>query len=127
MPPTRRPGTASQIMTHAGQGCAITRRLLLPRQRYDEGVAAARRGDERSRYGDPTDPAYMMGPLISERQRERVLGYIETGVDEGATVARRRRRPSTCPKGYFVEPTVLVDVDPPRRSRRRRSSARCSS
>ena len=53
-----------------------------------------------------------MGPLISERQRERVLGYIRTGVDEGATVALGGGVPEHLPVGFFVEPTVLTDVDP---------------
>ncbi len=53
-----------------------------------------------------------MGPLISDRQRERVLGYIQNGVDEGATVALGGGVPAHLPVGYYVEPTVLVDVDP---------------
>jgi aldehyde dehydrogenase (NAD+) len=63
-------------------------------------------------YGDPTDPAHLMGPLISARQRERVLGYIETGKAEGATVALGGGVPAHLPTGFYVEPTVLVDVDP---------------
>ena len=104
--------TAFQIMTHAGQGCAITTRLLLPRERFDEGLAALVETMGALTYGDPSDPSNLMGPLISARQRERVLGYIATGVAEGATVALGGGIPADLPVGYYVEPTVLVDVDP---------------
>ena len=62
-------------------------------------------------YGDPQRPDVMMGPLISEKQRNRVLGYIETGVREGATLAVGGGRPPDQPKGFFVEPTMFTDVD----------------
>jgi aldehyde dehydrogenase (NAD+) len=52
-----------------------------------------------------------MGPLISAKQRDRVLGYIKKGVDEGATLAMGGGRPEQFPKGYFVEPTLFTDVD----------------
>jgi aldehyde dehydrogenase (NAD+) len=104
--------TAFQITTHAGQGCAITSRLVLPRSRYDEGVEAVIAAIRSLPYGDPTDPSHLMGPLINARQRDRVLGYIDTGVAEGATVALGGGRPEHLPVGYYVEPTVLVDVDP---------------
>jgi len=104
--------TAFQVMTHAGQGCAITTRLVLPRARLDEGIEAAVAMMAALSYGDPNDSSNMMGPLISERQRERVLGYIETGRSEGATVATGGGIPAHLPVGWFVEPTVLVDVDP---------------
>jgi aldehyde dehydrogenase (NAD+) len=104
--------TAFQIMTHAGQGCAITTRLLLPRPRFEEGVAALVDTMQALSYGDPNDEANMMGPLISARQRDRVLGYIAQGVQEGARVVLGGGRPSHLPTGWYVEPTVLVDVDP---------------
>ena len=103
---------AFQLMTHAGQGCAITTRLVLPRSRMDEGIEAAVAVMAAVGYGDPTDPANLMGPLISERQRQRVLGYIATGVSEGARVAMGGGIPAHLPVGYYVEPTVLVNVDP---------------
>ncbi len=104
--------TAFQVMTHAGQGCAITTRLVVPRSRFDEAVDAAVAMMQALTYGDPTDPSNMMGPLISQRQRERVLGYVETGRREGATVALGGGIPADLPVGWFVEPTVLVDVAP---------------
>jgi aldehyde dehydrogenase (NAD+) len=101
-----------QIMTHAGQGCAITSRLVLPRERFDEGVEAVVETMRTIPYGDPTEQANIMGPVISARQRERVLGYVATGIAEGATVALGGGRPEHLERGYFVEPTVLVDVEP---------------
>jgi len=105
-------GVAFQITTHAGQGCAITSRLVLPRARFQEGVEAVVEAMAAMPYGDPSDPGVMMGPLISDRQRRRVLGYIETGVAEGAHVALGGGVPAHLDRGFFVEPTVLVDVDP---------------
>ena len=104
--------TAMQIMTHAGQGCAITTRLVLPRSRHDEGVERLIETMASLTYGDPRDPAHLMGPLISERQRQRVLGYVATGLAEGATVALGGGVPAHLPVGYYVEPTVLTGVDP---------------
>ena len=104
--------TAVQVMTHAGQGCAITTRLVLPRAAFDKGVDALVETMGAMPYGDPTDPSHLMGPLISSRQRERVLGYIDKGIEEGATVALGGGVPAHLPVGYYVEPTVLVDVDP---------------
>jgi aldehyde dehydrogenase (NAD+) len=104
-------GSAMQIITHAGQGCAITTRLLLPRARYDEGVEALVEMVRGISYGDPLDPSHFMGPLIREGQRQRVLGYIQTAVEEGARVALGGGIPAHLPVGYYVEPTVLVDVD----------------
>ncbi|HEX3842490.1 MAG TPA: aldehyde dehydrogenase [Acidimicrobiales bacterium] len=103
-------GVAFQITTHAGQGCAVTSRLLLPRSRFDEGLEAVVQAVGAMSYGDPTDPSTMMGPLVSERQRQRVLGYIETGVAEGAEVALGGGIPSHLPRGFYVQPTVLVNV-----------------
>ena len=103
--------TCLQVMIHAGQGCAITTRLLVPRSRYDEAVEAAIATMSSIPYGDPSDPAHLMGPLISERQRGRVLGYVQTAVDEGATVALGGGVPASLPDGYYFEPTLLTHVD----------------
>jgi aldehyde dehydrogenase (NAD+) len=101
---------AFQITTHAGQGCAILTRLLLPRARYDEGVEALVAALRNWPIGAPTDPSVLMGPLISEHQRQRVLAYINRGVAEGARVALGGGIPGNQPLGWFVEPTVLADV-----------------
>jgi aldehyde dehydrogenase (NAD+) len=100
------------VCMHAGQGCAILTRLLLPRSRYDEGLEIVKASFEGVAYGDPTDMANSMGPLINARQRDRVLGYIETGRSEGGRVLVGGGRPAHLSKGWFVEPTLIVDVDP---------------
>jgi aldehyde dehydrogenase (NAD+) len=99
------------VCSHAGQGCAIPTRMLLPSSRYDEGVELLTAMMGRVPYGDPQRPDVMMGPLISEKQRSRVLGYIERGVAEGATLALGGGRPEDQPRGWFVEPTLFTDVD----------------
>jgi aldehyde dehydrogenase (NAD+) len=99
------------VCAHAGQGCAIPTRMLLPRSRYEEGVEHVRNVLASAPYGDPQRPDVMMGPLISAKQRERVLGYIEKGVEEGATLALGGKVPDDQPTGWFVEPTLFTDVD----------------
>jgi aldehyde dehydrogenase (NAD+) len=99
------------VCSHAGQGCAIPTRMLLPRSRYDEGVEQLLAMLGGVPYGDPQRPDVLMGPLISEKQRGRVLGYIERGVDEGATLALGGGRPDDQPRGWFVEPTLFTEVD----------------
>ena len=96
---------------HAGQGCAIQTRMLLPRSRYDEGVEILKATLSSVAYGDPQRPDVLMGPLISAKQRERVLGYIQKGIAEGATLAVGGKQPAAHPKGWYVEPTLFTDVD----------------
>ncbi len=100
------------ICTHAGQGCAITTRLLLPRSRYAEGLALAKASFEKLAYGDPTNPAHLMGPVVSRRQHERVLAYIEKGKREGARLVTGGGVPKHLKKGFYIEPTLFADVDP---------------
>jgi acyl-CoA reductase-like NAD-dependent aldehyde dehydrogenase len=98
--------------THAGQGCAIPTRMLLPRSRYDEGVEYLRTMYEHVPVGDPQDPGTVTGPVISATQRARVLGYIQRGIDEGARMlVGGLERPEGLERGYFVRPTLFVDVD----------------
>jgi aldehyde dehydrogenase (NAD+) len=99
------------VCAHAGQGCAIPTRMLLPRSRYDEGVEHVTQYLGGAPYGDPQRPDVMMGPLISARQRERVLGYIRTGIDEGAELVLGGGRPEHLPTGFYVEPTLFTGVD----------------
>jgi len=107
---TRLPGGAMVCM-HGGQGCAMPTRMLLPRSRYDEGIEILAEAFRNVPYGDPTDPGNIQGPQISAKQRERVLGYIETGVKEGARLVVGGGRPAHLDKGWFVEPTLFADVD----------------
>ena len=99
------------VCYHAGQGCAIPTRMLLPRSRYEEGVELLKGALANVPYGDPQSDQNMMGPLISAKQRDRVLGYIEKGKAEGATVELGGGRPAHLPKGYYVEPTLFSGVD----------------
>jgi aldehyde dehydrogenase (NAD+) len=100
------------VCTHAGQGCALTTRLLLPRSRYDEGVARVKAVFESVPYGDPMDRHHLQGPQVSARQRERVLAYVQKGIQEGACLVTGGGVPAHLPRGYYVEPTVFCDVDP---------------
>jgi aldehyde dehydrogenase (NAD+) len=102
---------ALTVCTHAGQGCAMPTRMLVPRSRYDEAVKLAEASFSSISYGDPTDANNFMGPLISAKQRDRVLGLIETGRSEGARLVLGGGRPAHLPKGYYVEPTLFADVD----------------
>ena len=103
---------SSMLVFHAGQGCAVQSRLLVPRSRYDEAKAALKAAHDAyaDKWGRFDDPANMMGPVISKRQMERVKSYIELGKQEGATLlAGGNLRPDMGP-GFFVEPTCFVDV-----------------
>jgi aldehyde dehydrogenase (NAD+) len=97
---------------HAGQGCANPTRMLLPRSRYGEGVAILKGIYENVTCGDPQDPGTLCGPVISEKQRDRVMGYIRKGVEEGATALVGGPDAETgFDKGYYVRPTLFTDVD----------------
>jgi aldehyde dehydrogenase (NAD+) len=104
--------SGAMVCMHSGQGCAITTRMLVPRSRYQEAIDLLVPAFETFPYGDPDSDANMMGPLINARQRDRVLGYIEKGKEEGAKLLVGGKRPAHLDKGFFVEPTLFVDVDP---------------
>jgi aldehyde dehydrogenase (NAD+) len=101
----------AMVCMHGGQGCAMQTRMLLPRSRYDEGVELLTAAMGAVPYGDPQDPNVFMGPLVSAKQRDRVLGYIAAGEDEGARLVVGGGKPAHLPRGYYVEPTLFVDVD----------------
>jgi aldehyde dehydrogenase (NAD+) len=103
--------SAGAACMHAGQGCALQTRILLPRSRYAEGVELLTAIMRAVPYGDPTDPNVLQGPQVSARQRDRVLSYIKKGIDEGANLAVGGHRPAQFATGYFVEPTLFTDVD----------------
>ncbi len=98
---------ALAIARHAGQGCAFTSRLLVPRERYDDAVEAAAAAMTKVVVGDPGDPATVCGPLISGRQRDRVSGYLRSALDEGGVFACGGGRPAELPTGFYIEPTVV--------------------
>ncbi len=97
---------AAAACVHAGQGCAIQTRALLPRAHYQEGVAMLKAIFEKIPYGDPNNKQNICGPVVSAKQRNRVMSYIEKGIAEGATLAVGGHRPSHLPKGYYIEPTL---------------------
>jgi betaine-aldehyde dehydrogenase len=96
--------------TSQGESCVCMSRILAPRSKYDEIAARLKEGFAGLKVGDPHEDDTMVGPLISEAHRERVLGYVEKGVDEGATVAFGGKVPEHLDKGWYVEPTLLTNV-----------------
>ncbi|MFN8040636.1 MAG: aldehyde dehydrogenase [Acidimicrobiales bacterium] len=107
--------TLPQLMPAAlmnnGQACVAQTRILAPRGRYAEVRDALAEAVGSFAVGDPLDPATECGPLVAERQRERVEGYIAKGKAEGATLVVGGGRPAGFDKGWFVEPTLFADVD----------------
>jgi aldehyde dehydrogenase (NAD+) len=100
---------AFSMVTHAGQGCALTSRLLVPRSHHDEIVELIAQNFAKVRHGDPADPNTFMGPLINERQRDKVDGMVQRAVAAGATLVTGGQR---LDPGYFYAPTLLTGVDP---------------
>lgn len=94
-----------------GEACIAQTRILSPRSRYQEVVDALVDAVAALKVGDPLDPATEVGPLVAERQQQRVEEYIRVGQQEGAKVAVGGGRPAGMDRGWFVEPTVFVDVD----------------
>jgi aldehyde dehydrogenase (NAD+) len=101
---------AFTVCTHAGQGCAITTRLLVPRSLFDEAVDSTSRVMAKLPAADPTDPGTICGPLVSARQRDRVEGYLKLAIEEGGSFALGGGRPEGLDGGFFVEPTLIVGV-----------------
>ncbi len=103
----------AQAFQNAGQMCSALTRLVVPRGRQAEVVEAVKAAAEAYVPGDPTVPETKLGPLVSEQQRERVLGYIRKGVEEGATlVTGGPEAPEGVSRGYYVRATVFADVTP---------------
>lgn len=100
---------AFSICSHAGQGCAITTRLLVPRADHDKVAELVAANLANITYGDPADPKNYMGPLISERQRDKVHGLVERAVAAGATLVAGGEKVGP---GFFYKPTLLANVDP---------------
>ncbi|WP_338888402.1 aldehyde dehydrogenase [Rhodococcus sovatensis] len=98
-------------LMNSGQACVAQTRILAPRSRYDEILDAMVAGAGWMKVGDPKDPATQLGPLISEKQRTRVEGYIAKGKAEGARVILGGGRPEGLDTGWYVEPTIFADVD----------------
>jgi aldehyde dehydrogenase (NAD+) len=104
------PAIMPNAIMNNGQACIAQTRILAPRARYDEVVEAFVEQARALTVGDPLDPATEVGPLVADRQRQRVEGYIASGREEGATVALGGGRPDI-ERGFYVEPTIFSNVD----------------
>jgi aldehyde dehydrogenase (NAD+) len=101
--------TVANCYMNNGQACSALTRLLVPADRHDEAVEAAVAAAAKYAPGNPADEATRIGPSVSAAQRDRVVGYIRKGVEEGATLAHGGPDPVEGP-GFFVRPTVFAGV-----------------
>ncbi|CAB4585042.1 unannotated protein [freshwater metagenome] len=102
-----------KCFANSGQTCTALTRMLVPRARMAQAEQIVAATAAKFTVGDPFDPATRLGPLVSEVQRERVRGFIRTGIDEGATlVTGGADIPDGLSTGYFVQPTVFSNVTP---------------
>ncbi|MCY3910606.1 MAG: aldehyde dehydrogenase family protein [bacterium] len=101
---------AFMICTHAGQGCAIATRLVVPAAMADAAAEVVSATLAAIPYGDPTDPSMMMGPLINAAQRDKVHKLVCDARDQGAKLVTGGKRPDHLPVGYYYEPTLLAGV-----------------
>jgi aldehyde dehydrogenase (NAD+) len=106
------PLAAMMACVMSGQSCILPSRILLPRSRYEEGLEILKTMMEGFPVGDPWTPGNMQGPQISDTQRKKVLGLIRSGIDSGARLVTGGGVPDELPVGYYVQPTLLADVDP---------------
>jgi aldehyde dehydrogenase (NAD+) len=102
---------ARHTFAHCGQGCALLSRTLVHQSIHDDVVAALTAALPKIPIGNPADPAVLMGPLIRDRERQRVQNMISDAVEDGAQIAYGGGRPSGLDKGFFLEPTVLTGVE----------------
>ena len=105
-------GSAFGGFVGAGQTCIAGSRLLIQRTIYDDVVAELSKIAAAIRIGDPADPTTQLGPVISKRAQDRILGYIDSAVRDGARIATGGHPAQVpgLPGGFFIEPTVLADV-----------------
>ncbi|MFG1928824.1 aldehyde dehydrogenase family protein [Cryptosporangium sp. NPDC048952] len=106
------PMAATLACIASGQSCVLPSRILLPRSRYDEGLAILKATMDAFPVGDPWDPTVMQGPQISAGQRDKVLGLIASGIASGARLITGGGTPEKLNRGYYVQATLLADVDP---------------
>jgi aldehyde dehydrogenase (NAD+) len=98
------------MMTNSGQTCSAPSRMLVPAARMEEAVSVAREAAAQVTVGDPGGD-FVIGPVVSAAQFEKVQGLIQQGIDEGATlVAGGTGRPDGLERGYYVKPTVFSHV-----------------
>jgi betaine-aldehyde dehydrogenase len=102
------PALLPNSIMNNGQACVAQTRILAPASRYAEVADALTQATAALQVGDPTDMETAIGPLVAERQRARVEGYIAKGVAEGARITTGGGRPDL--QGFYVDPTLFVDV-----------------
>ncbi len=103
----------AKAFANSGQTCNALTRMLVPRDAYDEAVGYAAKNAEGYLTGDPLAAGTRLGPLVTAAQRDRVRGFIEQGLAEGARlVTGGPQAPAGLEAGYFVLPTVFADVRP---------------
>ncbi len=103
-------GCSMAACSHAGQGCAITSRLVVPRANLDQAVDMAKSILESLKVGDPHELDTYLGPLITEKQRQKVQGMVDRAVADGATVVTGGKA-TDHEKGFFFQPTLIVGAD----------------
>lgn len=106
------PGAAMAVFANSGQICSAGTRLFVERSIQDQFLERLSTFARNLRVGDPRDPNTQLGPLVSDVQLERVTGYLESGLAEGAVALAggRRKTDGGLEGGYFVEPTVFGSV-----------------
>lgn len=105
------PRVIKAAMHLTGQFCGAQARVLIARAQYEQAVQLAVETARQIKVGDPRDPTTMVGPVVAERQRLRIESYIKSAIDQGARVAAGGGRPAGLSQGWYLEPTVLADVD----------------
>jgi aldehyde dehydrogenase (NAD+) len=103
-------GSLFGCMFHQGQACESGTRLFVSETLHDEFVERLVNRTKTIRVGDPSQFDSDLGPVVAERQRQRIEGYIESGQQEGAKIVIGGGRPAHLKKGFYVEPTIFVDV-----------------
>jgi aldehyde dehydrogenase (NAD+) len=105
------PSALIMAFLNSGQACAAGTRLLVPKSRLDEVKRGIREAMRAFTVGDPADPKTAVGPMVSQKQFERVQSYIRKGIEEGAEIlVGGEGRPEGLEAGYYVKPTVFVNV-----------------
>ena len=105
------PSALIMAFLNSGQACAAGTRLLVPKSRFDEAKQSIRDGMQNIIAGDPADPKIAVGPMVSQKQYDRVQAYIRKGIEQGAEVlVGGEGHPEGLEAGFFVKPTVFVNV-----------------
>ena len=100
------------LVPYSGQVCYANTRVLVHQSRFDQVLDCLQATLSQATVGDPADPSTIFGPLITAVQREKVEGYIQSGLKDGARTVLGGGRPPHLDKGFYVEPTIFVDVQP---------------